>query len=90
MILSEILKDSNYKLTQFSQEQIQFLEQRLTKKENKTGYYAVCLVRQKEIKVSPEEAVRQLYLIKLNEEYNYPYHRMALEHGVSLDRKSVV
>ena len=50
MILSDILKDSNYKLTQFSQEQIQSLEKNLIKREDKTGYYAVCLVRKKEIK----------------------------------------
>ena len=38
MILSDILKDSNYKLTQFSQEQIKSLEQTLIKREDKTGY----------------------------------------------------
>jgi type I restriction enzyme M protein len=52
MILSEILKDSNYKLTQFSQEQIQSLEQSITKKDDKAGHYTVCLVRKKEIKAN--------------------------------------
>jgi type I restriction enzyme M protein len=47
MILSEILKDSNYKLTQFNQEQIQSFEQTLIKKEDKAGFYAVCLVSKK-------------------------------------------
>jgi len=44
MILSDMLKDSNYKLTQFSHEQIQKLEKTLIKKEDKTGYYAIFLV----------------------------------------------
>jgi type I restriction enzyme M protein len=87
MILSDILKDSNYKLTQFSQEQIQSLEKTLIKREDKTGYYAVCLVRKKEIKITPEEAVRQLYLLKLNSEFQYPFERMELEYAVSFGRE---
>ena len=87
MILSDMLKDSNYKLTQFSHEQIQKLEKTLIKKEDKTGYYAIFLVWKKENKVTPEEAARQLYLIKLNDEYNYPYNKMELEYGVSFFKK---
>lgn len=87
MILSDILKDSNYKLTQFSQEQIQSLEQTLIKREDKTGYYAVCLVRKKEIKITPEEAVRQLYLLKLHEDFLYPYERMQIEYGINHGRE---
>lgn len=87
MILSEILKDSNYKLTQFSQEQILSLEKSLIKREDKAGFYVVCLVRKKEIKITPEEAVRQLYLIKLNSEFLYPYERMELEYAVSFGRE---
>ena len=35
MILSQILKDSNYKLTQFSEEQILLLEESIILKDNK-------------------------------------------------------
>lgn len=87
MILSDILKDSNYKLTQFSQEQIQSLEQTLIKREDKTGYYAVCLVRKKEIKVTPEEAVRQLYVLVLRDNFGYSTDRMELEYAVSFGRE---
>lgn len=87
MILSELLKDSNYKLTQFSQEQIQSLEQTLIKREDKTGYYAVCLVRKKEIKVTPEEAVRQLYVLVLRDNFGYSTDRMELEYAVSFGRE---
>ncbi|MFN5772101.1 N-6 DNA methylase [Flavobacterium sp.] len=87
MILSEILKDSNYKLTQFSQEQIQSLEQSITKKNDKAGYYTVCLVRKKEIKLTPEEAVRQLYVLVLRDNYGYSTDRMELEYAVSFGRE---
>lgn len=87
MILSEILKDSNYKLTQFSQEQIQSLEQSITKKDNKPGHYTVCLVRKKEIKLTPEEAVRQLYVLVLRDNFGYSTDRMELEYAVSFGRE---
>lgn len=87
MILSEILKDSDYKLTQFSQEQIQALEKNITKKENKVGYYIVCLVRKKEIKLTPEEAVRQLYVLVLRDNFGYSTDRMELEYAVSFGRE---
>ncbi len=64
MKLAEILKDSNYKLTQFNLVEIQSLEDRIFLKEiyrNKIPYIK-CAIREKEIKLTPEEAVRQLYL----------------------------
>ena len=87
MILSDLLKDSNYKLTQFSLEQIQSLEQTLIKREDKTGFYAVCLVRKKEIKITPEEAVRQLYVLVLRDNFGYSTDRMELEYAVSFGRE---
>lgn len=87
MILSDILKDSNYRLTQFSQEQIQSLEQSITQKGDKTGFYTVCLVRKKEIKLTPEEAVRQLYVLVLRENFGYSTERMELEYAVSFGRE---
>lgn len=87
MILSEILKDSNYKLTQFSQEQIQSLEQSIIKKDDKAGHYIVCLVRKKEIKLTPEEAVRQLYVLVLRDNFGYSTDRMELEYAVSFGRE---
>jgi type I restriction enzyme M protein len=87
MILSSILKDSNYKLTQFSNEQIQALEQKIIQRDNKNGYYTQCLVRKKEIKLTPEEAVRQLYVLKLIQDFGYQPERMELEYGVSFGRE---
>ncbi len=90
MILADILKDSNYKLTQFTQPQIEYFEKTISTKEDKRGIhipYITCLVRKKEIKLTPEEAVRQLYLLKLNNEFQYPYERMELEYAVSFGRE---
>jgi len=87
MILSDILKDSNYKLTQFSLEQIQSLEKTMIKKEGKAGYYIVCLVRKKEIKVTPEEAIRQLYVLVLRDNFGYATDKMELEYAVSFGRE---
>ena len=64
MKLADILKDSNYRLSQFTTAEIEQLEQTITVKETKKGQvpYTICLVRQKAIKLTPEEAIRQLYL----------------------------
>jgi len=87
--ISEILKDSNYKLTQFTDEQINQLNQKIIIKETKgkINYYINCLVRKKEIKLTPEEVVRQLYVLSLSEKYLYPTDRMELEYAVSFGRE---
>lgn len=89
MTLSEILKDSNYKLTQFSEEKIKFLEENIITKEakEKAVPYVKCLVRKKDIKLTPEEVVRQLYIFVLNQDYGYPIDRMELEYAVSFGRE---
>jgi type I restriction enzyme M protein len=89
MILSDILKDSNYKLTQFSQEQIAMFEASINIKDNKgkDSAYVTCLVRKKEIKLTPEEAVRQLYVLVLRDNFGYPTDRMELEYSVSFGRE---
>ena len=74
MKLTDILKDSNYNLAQFNQEQIDRLEKGIDVKKvrGKQTPYIKCLVRDKNIKLTPEEAVRQLYLMILIDEYEYP------------------
>lgn len=79
MTLAEILKDSNYKLTQFSLPEQQKLERRIKERTDSKGNpvpYAECLVRKKEIKLVPEELIRQLYLQVLIDDYGYPATRM--------------
>jgi len=89
MILNEILHNSNYKLTQFQQEHIERLEASITVKAAKSGkaFYAQCLIRHKEIKLTPEEVVRQLFIMQLLEKYKYPENRIELEYAVAFGRE---
>lgn len=87
--LAELLKDSAYKLTQFKPEQIKAFEAGITLKEsgNKEVPYVNCLVRGKPIRLTPEEAVRQLYVMVLRDDLGYPTSRMELEYGVTFGRE---
>jgi type I restriction enzyme M protein len=89
MKLADILKDSNYKLSQFSIAEIEQLEQSITLKPSKNGdvAYVTCLVRQKAIKLTPEEAIRQLYLQVLIDQLGYPRDRIQVEYGVNFGRE---
>lgn len=89
MTLTDILKDSKYKLTQFSTGQIKKLEESIFIKEvrGKNQPFVKCLVRRKDIQLKPEEVVRQLYLMVLNEDYGYPFDRMDVEYSVSFGRQ---
>ena len=85
-ILSQILKDSSYKLTQFNESKTKTLESKITSKENKSGkqdFYTTCLIRKKEIKLTPEEIIRQLYLMYLTQDLGYPTTRIELEYCVT-------
>lgn len=82
MTLAEILKDSYCKLTQFNLIEIENIEKRIIERKDSKGIvapYINCLVRQKEIKLTPEDTIRQLYLQILIEEYGYHPSRIELE-----------
>jgi type I restriction enzyme M protein len=85
MTLNEILKDSAYKLAKFSPGQIQHLENSIIviDARGKPTPYVNCLVRNKEIKLTPEEAMRQLYLLVLMQNFGYPVGHIAVEYGVT-------
>lgn len=90
MTIAEILRDSNYKITQFDLVQIQKFENKIINRPDKKGIsipYVTCSVRKKEIKLTPEEVVRQLFLGVLMNEYGYPAERMELEYAVSFGRE---
>lgn len=90
MNIYDILKDSAYKTEQFADEAIAKLNEKIVVKEDKNGkQYAVveCLVRKKDIKLNPEEVVRQLFIVKLINEYGYPVSRMKLEFPVYFGRE---
>jgi type I restriction enzyme M protein len=85
MSLNKILQDSAYRLTQFKPARIAALEAGITWKQTEKASipYVTCLVRGKQVKLTPEEAVRQLYVMVLKDELGYPVTRMALEYGVT-------
>nr|WP_084111876.1 N-6 DNA methylase [Gloeomargarita lithophora] len=89
MKLANILQDSNYKLSQFTTAEIEQLEQAITLKPSKSGEvpYAICLVRQKAIKLTPEEVIRQLYLRVLTNRLHYSLDRLQVEYGVNFGRE---
>ena len=89
MMLNEIMKNSNYENTLFSEEIKREIESNIyTKDINGVKVpYISCLIRQKEIKLTPEETVRQLYIYKLMREYDYPASRIQLETPIHFGRE---
>lgn len=89
-ILAEILRDSNYALTLFDPSEILALKESVAFREVRgiQKPYVVCLIRDKEILLKPEEVIRQLYLSKLINQYKYPKNRITVEHPVSFGRET--
>ena len=89
MKLIDKIKGTEYDLSLFSESHIAELEEHVIERTTKRGvdYYLTCLVRKKEIKLTPEEIVRQLYLLVLTRDLGYPVSRMALEYEVTFGRE---
>lgn len=89
MLLSEVLKSTNYDDTMFSNEAKKYIENLIITKNVRGAIvpYITCTIRSKEIKLTPEEAVRQLYIYKLLNEYNYPADRIQLETPIHFGRE---
>lgn len=85
MNLASIIKDSEYNLSLFSEEYIKEVENKVVDKNGKS--YILCQIRNKEIKLTPEEVVRQLYLMVLMRDFSYPNYRIQLEYEVSFGRE---
>lgn len=87
--LNQILKSTNYEDTLFSDESKTSIERSIFIKNTRNidVPYIICLVREKEIKLTPEEAVRQLYIYKLINEYGYPVSRIQLETPIHFGRE---
>ena len=84
--LNRILKDSQYNLLIFKDEEIKALEKTIIVKKDKP--YVNCIIREKEVQLKPEEVVRQLYAIKLINDYGYPKQRIRFEHPVRFGRET--
>jgi len=89
MMFNDILKDSGYGLTLFTQDEIDKLKVRVASKyvKGQLRYYVNCIIRNKEIVLRPEEIVRQLYAFRLMNKYKYPKNRIRFEHPVHFGRQ---
>ena len=58
MTIYDILKDTSYKTEQFSDEAIDRLNAKIIEKEDKKYAVVECLVRKKDIRLTPEEVIR--------------------------------
>ena len=90
-MIAEILKkSSSHGLEMFKSEEIEWLGNRIELKKTKAGigYYADCFVRGKNIKMTPEEVVRQLYAHRLVEDYGYDIGRLAFEFPIFFGREA--
>ena len=88
MTINDILSGSKYNLERFTDEQKNTLIARTFTKtvRDKETLYVNCPVRKKEIKLTPEEIVRQLYVDELMTAYGYPADRLQLEYVVTIGR----
>lgn len=88
--IEEIIKSTGYSLELFTEEDVRNLEEKIFAKTDSKGksYYAVkCLVRDKEIKLTPEEVVRQLYAARLIDKYGYDKERLSFEYVINFGRE---
>jgi type I restriction enzyme M protein len=88
-VIQTILKDSNYHLSLFSEDEISALRKKIIVKESKGKKtpFVPCIVRDKDIQLKPEEVVRQLYAARLIQQYGYPKKRLAFEYDVTFGRE---
>ena len=93
-IFDLVFKDSSVKhgLLEFSKEMLK----RINAFEKEPGkFYVRCIKREKDIFIydqnkkigKPEEIIRQLWLIKLTQEYKYPLSRIEVEKSVQFGRE---
>jgi len=85
--LSEILhaEESKHSLTLFTPTEVHKLEKSLFEKDGKP--FLKCLVRAKDIQAKPEEIVRQLWISRLQHDYEFPLDRLRVEHAIQFGRE---
>ena len=88
-IIQTILRDSNYNLSLFKEEEIEFVRQKICIRTNrgKKTPFINCIKRNKDVQLKPEEVVRQLYAARLINQYDYPKNRIAFEYVVNFGRE---
>lgn len=75
---------SDHSLKPLDQAELTALEAILFEKNDRR--YFRCPVRNKDILAKPEEAVRQLWILRLTKHYGYPINRLAVEYPITFGR----
>lgn len=90
MIKQILGKSKTHSLMLFAPEEVAWLEGRIFSRKRKTGTeWAVnCFVRGKDVKLTPEEVVRQLYAHRLEEAFGYPVSRLMFEYSIFFGREA--
>lgn len=90
MKLTDIIKGTEYDLSLFSKDQISELESRVIQRATTKGvdYYITCIAdKTRTRRLTPEEVVRQLYLLVLTQDLGYPVSRIQCEYEVTFGRE---
>ena len=87
--LAELFRNSTHDYSAFTPETVSAIESLIYTKTQRGREvpYIRCIIRDKEIRLTPEEAVRQLYVYTLIHEYGYGPERIKLEHGINFGRE---
>lgn len=88
--LDKLFKGSEHNCSLFDKDTINAIESTIFTK-NVKGVetpYIICQVRNKEIKLTPEEAVRQLFIYALVNDYGYSTSQMELERHIHFGRET--
>ena len=87
--LENLLNDSTHKSNIFKPAQIEAVEAAAYEKiyKGKLTPFIKCAIRGKEIRLTPEEAVRQMFLRKLIDEYGYSTNQIVVEHQIHFGRE---
>jgi type I restriction enzyme M protein len=81
-----ILKKGDYQFSILKREEILDLRKRIIKKviEGNDRFFLNCIIKKKEIEVSPKEVLRQIYTERIINEYNYPKNRIEFDYAFNL------
>lgn len=84
------IEPESSKFVLFSEEEARALNARVVMRESrgKEVPYVICLVRDKEVQLKPEERTRQLWLARLIDKLGYARSRIAIEYPITFGRDS--
>lgn len=87
--LAEIFRESRHKSSMFRPETLNAIENAIITKtiKGKEVPYIKCIIRNKEIRLTPEEAVRQLYVHELIHVYGYSPDNIRIEYAIHFGRE---